>query len=93
MNHNNCRRKKNELNKLFDLNQFDEWFAMTYKPVNFGGLPVPKIISFKEHIRILKEKDNQYNKLLNEYNDLVDSYNNLQEAYCKATGDRYIEEE
>jgi hypothetical protein len=43
MNHNNCRRKKNELNKLFDLNQFDEWFAMTYKPVNCGGLPVPKM--------------------------------------------------
>lgn len=92
MNHINCRRKKNKLNRLFDMNQFDEWFELTYKPINCGGLPVPKIIAFKEHIRILKERDNQYNVLLNQYNDLVDSYNNLMKAYCKETGERYIEE-
>ncbi|MBO6101281.1 MAG: hypothetical protein J6P07_08140 [Spirochaetaceae bacterium] len=74
------------------MNQFDEWFELTYKPINCGGLPVPKIISFKEHIRILKERDNQYSALLNQYNDLVDSYNNLMKAYCKETGERYVEE-
>ena len=52
MNHVNCRRKKNKPNRLFDMNQFDEWFELTYKPINCGGLPVPKIISFKEHIRV-----------------------------------------
>lgn len=95
MNHNNCRRKrkKNEDNKLFDMNHFDEWFFLTYTPANCGGLPVPKVVAFKEHIRILKERDNQYNQLLNKYNDLVDSYNNLQKAYCETTGERYLEEE
>ena len=91
MNHANCRRKKNVGGKLFDLRHFDEWFELTYKPVNCGGLPVPKIISFKEHIRILKERDNDYAFLLNSYNDLVDDYNKLQKAYCEATGERYRE--
>lgn len=91
MNHNNCRRKKNESNKLFDMNHFDEWFYLTYKPINCGGLPVPKVVSFKEHIRILKEKDNQYILLLNQYNKLVESYNSLQKAYCEATNERYID--
>ena len=93
MNQNNCRRTKKTNNNLFDLNNFDEWFERTYIPANCGGLPVPKIISFKEHIRILKEKDNQYTKLLNQYNELVDSYNSLQEAYCEVTGERYEEVE
>jgi len=44
----NCRRKKNEANRLFDLNNFDEWFALTYTPKNCGGLPVPNLITFKE---------------------------------------------
>lgn len=92
MNHDNCRRKKSNDNKLFDLTHFDEWFELTYKPFNCGGLAVPKIITFKEHIRILKEKDNEYDRLLNEYNDLVDSYNNLQKAYCEAVGERYIDD-
>lgn len=30
MNHNNCRRTKKADNKLFDLNNFDEWFELTY---------------------------------------------------------------
>lgn len=96
MNHANCKRykrTKNGDNKIFDMNKFDEWFELAYRPVNCGGMPVPKIISFKEHIRILKERDNQYNMLLNEYNDLVESYNKLQKAYCEVTGERYIEEE
>ncbi|MCR4715192.1 MAG: hypothetical protein K5751_12550 [Treponemataceae bacterium] len=92
MNHVNCRRKKSGDNKLFDLSRFDEWFELTYKPVNCGGLPVPKIISFKEHIRILKERDNDYTSLQNRYNELVDDYNKLQKAYCEATGERYVEE-
>lgn len=92
MNHTNCRRHKNGNNKLFDLNRFDEWFEITYQPVNCGNVPVPKVITFKEHIRILKERDNQYAILLNEYNDLVESFNKLQKAYCDATGERYIEE-
>lgn len=92
MNHFNCRRKKNKPNRLFDMSQSDKWFELTYKPINCGGLPVPKIIAFKEHIRILKERDNQYAMLLNQYNDLVDSYNNLMKAHCKETGERYVEE-
>lgn len=92
MNNRNCRKKKNEANKLFDLNKFDEWFALTYKPVNCGEQKVPKIISFKEHIRILKERDNEYNRLLNEYNELVDRFNRLQDAFYEATGERYIED-
>lgn len=60
MNHANCRRHKNGINKLFDLNRFDEWFEATYQPVNCGNVPIPKVITFKEHIRIMKERDNQY---------------------------------
>lgn len=93
MNHANCRRHKNGINKLFDLNRFDEWFEATYQPVNCGNVPIPKLITFKEHIRTMKERDNQYAFLLNEYNDLVESYNKLQKAYCDVTGERYIEEE
>lgn len=93
MNHDNCKRTKKSENKLFDMNHFDEWFYLTYRPSNCGGLEVPKIIAFKEHIRILKEQENQYAKLLNKYNDLVESYNSLQKAYCEVTGERYIEEE
>jgi len=37
------------------MNQFDEWFELTYKPINCGGLPVPKIIAFKARIRVIKE--------------------------------------
>ena len=78
--------------EILILNRFDEWFEITYQPVNCGNVPVPKVIPFKEHIRILKERDNQYAILLNEYNDLVESFNKLQKAYCDATGERYIEE-
>ena len=92
MNHVNCRKKKSGNNKLFDLSHYEEWFARTYKPVNCGGLPVPKIISFKEHIRILKERENDYVSLQNRYNDLVDDYNKLMKAYCEVTGERYVEE-
>lgn len=88
----NCRRKKNKESRLFDLNNFDEWFYLTYTPQNCGGLPVPKQIAFKEHIRVLKEKDNVYAMLLNDYNKLVDDYNRLQKAYCEATGERYYGE-
>lgn len=38
MNHTNCRRKKNEANRLFDLNNFDEWFALTYTRTAAGFL-------------------------------------------------------
>ena len=93
MNHNNCRRTKKTYNKLFDMNHFDEWFEKNYSPDVFGKIPIPKKVSFKEHIRIMKEHENQYAKLLNEYNDLVESYNGLQKAYCEATGERWCEEE
>lgn len=86
MNHNNSKKM---LNKLFDMNHFDEWFEVNYTPAVFGNIPIPKKISFREHIRIMKEQENQYAKLLNEYNDLVDSYNGLQKAYCEATGERW----
>lgn len=52
-----------------------------------------KVISFKEHIRILKEKDNDYNKLLNDYNKLVDTFNSLRKAYFEATDKLYCEVE
>lgn len=93
MNNKNCRKKKHSENKLFDLSKFEEWFALAYKPSNCGGLKVPKVISFKKHIRILKENENEYNRLLNQYNELVDSFNRLQDAFYKATGERYIDEE
>ena len=93
MNNRNCRKKKNEENKLFDLNKFDEWFALTYTPANCGGQKVPKVISFKEHIRILKERDNEYSRLLNQYNELVDRFNRLQCAFYEATDERYIDVE
>lgn len=88
----NNRHKKNK-NKIFDLSKFDEWFALTYNPVNFGGIKVPKIISFKEHIRTLKERENEYNILLNDYNKLVDDFNCLQKAFFEATGEIYIRKE
>lgn len=50
MNHNNCRRIKKTYNKLFDMNHFDEWFEVNYTPAVFGATPIPKKISFKEHI-------------------------------------------
>ena len=53
---------------------------------------VDQLTKAKEHIKILKEKDNEYARLLNDYNDLVDDYNKLQKAYCEATGERYYEE-
>ena len=86
------KRRKKE-NKLFDLNKFDDWFELTYNPVNFGGIKVPKVISFKEHIRILKEKEYEYNILLNDYNKLVDDFNCLQKAFYETTGEIYIRKE
>lgn len=80
-------------NKLFDLSKFDEWFELTYNPRNFGGIKVPKVISFKEHIRILKERENHYIKLLNDYNKLVDDFNCLQKVYFEATEEIYIRKE
>lgn len=93
MNNKNCRKKKHSENKLFDLSKFEEWFALTYTPANCGGLKVPKVMSFKEHIKILKEKDNDYNRLLNEYNNLVDDFNSLRKAYFEATGEMYWRED
>jgi hypothetical protein len=86
-------KKKCTENKLFDFSKFEEWFALTYIPVNCGGLKVPKVISFKEHIRILKEKDNDYNKLLNDYNKLVDDFNSLRKVHFEATGELYRRKE
>lgn len=80
MTNKNYRKKQNKENEVFDLAKFDEWFELTYRPINCGG-KVPKIISFKEHIRILKERDNDYTRLLNCYNELVDSFNSLQKAF------------
>lgn len=37
----------------------------------------PKVITFKEHIRVLCELDSQYETLLKEYNKLVEEYNEL----------------
>lgn len=99
-----CSKRKDELN---DLNKFDLWFELVYRPINCGEMKVPKIISFKEHIRILKERDNEYNRLLGDYNKLVDmsnelqydynelvnAFNELQKAFYEATGEYYKEEE
>lgn len=71
-----CSKRKDGLN---DLNEFDSWFELVYRPINCGGMKVPKIISFKEHIRILKERDNEYDHLLDDYNKLVDMFNELQD--------------
>lgn len=92
MNNINYRHKKSE-NKLFDLSKFDEWFEVTYRPINCGDLKIPKIISFKEHIRIIKEKENDYTRLLMLYNDLVDAFNHLQKAFYETTGERYRRKE
>lgn len=94
MNCNDCRKKhwKDGNNRLFDLSRFDEWFDRTYVPVNCGGLPVPETVPFREHIRILKERDNFYASLLNEHNELIERYNKLQKAYCEVTGEEYYEE-
>ena len=62
--------------KLIDLNDFNVWFEANF---NRSNVPIPKIISFKEHVRILCERDTQYQWLLNEYNELVDKYNALVE--------------
>lgn len=85
-----CGKRKDELN---DLNEFDSWFELVYRPINCGGMKVPKIISFKEHIRILKERDNEYNRLLGDYNKLVDMFNELRKAFFEATGQLYSEVE
>ena len=90
MNQNNSKKA---YNKLFDMNHFDEWFELNYSPDVFGKIPIPKEVSFKEHIRIMKEEENRYAILLNEYNDLVDRYNKLQEAYREATGEIWCDDE
>ena len=88
-----AKKDKKAKNKLFDMNHFDEWFELNYSPAVFGKIPIPKTILFKEHIRIMKEQENQYAKLLNDYNELVESYNKLRKAYCEETGERYIEDD
>lgn len=70
------RIPKRETRKpVVDLSNFDVWYEMNY--IKGQNIQPPKIISFKEHIRVLAERDNQYEVLLNEYNKLVDKYNEL----------------
>ena len=70
------RIPKRETRKpVVDLNNFDVWYEMNY--IKGQNIQPPKVISFKEHIRVLAERDSQYEALLKEYNELVDKYNAL----------------
>lgn len=70
------RLPKKEVRKpVVDLSNFDVWYEMNY--IKGQNIQPPKVITFKEHIRVLAERDNQYEALLKEYNELVDKYNTL----------------
>ena len=61
----------------YDLSNFDTWYELNY--VKGQNVKIPKLITFKDHIRTLCERDYQYELLLKDYNDLVDKYNELLE--------------
>ncbi len=70
------RIPKREIRKpVVDLSNFDVWYEMNY--IKGQNIQPPKVITFKEHIRVLCERDCQYEALLKEYNELVDKYNAL----------------
>ncbi|MCQ2485841.1 MAG: hypothetical protein MJ168_10985 [Clostridia bacterium] len=67
--------KKEVRKRVVDLSNFDVWYEMNY--IKGQNIQPQKVITFKEHIRVLCERDSQYEALLNEYNELVDKYNAL----------------
>lgn len=67
--------KKEERKSVVDLSNFDVWYEMNY--IKGQNIQPPKVITFKEHIRVLCERDSQYEALLKEYNELVEKYNAL----------------
>lgn len=71
----------------------DEWFELLYRLDYCDTMERPKAVSFKKHIQILKEIDDNYNKLLGDYNKLVNAFNGLQKAFYEATGEYYKVEE
>lgn len=75
------KAKKEERKPVVDLSNFDVWYEMNY--IKGQNIQPPKIISFKEHIKVLAERDNQYEALLKKYNELVDEYNALIEGEIK----------
>ena len=69
-------KDKKEVRKpVVDLSNFDVWYEMNY--IKGQNIQPPKVITFKEHIRVLCERDSQYEALLKEYNELVEAYNEL----------------
>lgn len=69
------KSKKEVRKSVVDLSNFDVWYEMNY--IKGQNIQPPKVITFKEHIRVLCERDSQYEALLNEYNELVEKYNAL----------------
>ena len=71
-----ARIPKRETRKpVVDLSNFDIWYEMNY--IKGQNIQPSKVITFKEHIKVLCERDSQYEALLKEYNELVDKYNAL----------------
>lgn len=69
------KEKKEVRKSVVDLSNFDVWYEMNY--IKGQNIQPPKVITFKEHIRVLCERDSQYETLLKEYNELVEVYNEL----------------
>lgn len=69
------KNKKEVRKSVVDLSNFDVWYEMNY--IKGQNIQPPKVITFKEHIRVLCERDSQYEALLKEYNELVEKYNAL----------------
>lgn len=69
------KSKKEVRKSVVDLNNFEVWYEMNY--IKGQNIQPTEVITFKEHIRVLCERDSQYEALLNEYNELVNTYNAL----------------